>query len=154
VVTVADGEGVRQRVVVGQVGTGVVAHREQPGTGALVLGRGVGADERVHGATAAAEVLGQPVVGQVGGALAEARRRVEVEGELAADRMTAGVARVGLGERPQTVAGMVIEATHPLVAAEVVVERPVLLHEEDHVFDGAQVGAGRTGRGGRRDGGR
>jgi hypothetical protein len=36
---------------------------------------------------------------------------------------------------------MVVEAAHAPISTEVVVEGPVLLHEEDHVLDGSEIGA-------------
>src|ERR1019366_3675274 len=68
-----------------------------------------------------------------------------VERQLLPERLAGAVAREGLGERPEAVLGVVVEAPHPLVGPEVVVEGAVLLHEEDHVLDGAEVRPGRDG---------
>jgi hypothetical protein len=38
---------------------------------------------------------------------------------------------------------MVVEAAHAPIGTEVVVKGPVLLHEEDHVLDRSEIGAGR-----------
>ena len=72
---------------------------------------------------------------EIVGALADARVCLQVERE----QMLGGAPRPGLGERTQGSLGVIVEAPHSLVGAVVVVEGPVLLHEEDDVLDGAEV---------------
>ena len=127
----------------------VVPHGERPLAGTLVGGVGVHLDERVHPPAVPALVLRTPRVGQVEGAVGDVRsHRVEVEREQPADRSRGGVRRVGLRERAEVAGRMVVESPHARVAAVVVVERAVLHHQEDHVFDRTEVGArGRDGSG-------
>ena len=83
-------------------------------------------------------MLGRPGVVEVVGALADARAGIEVEGE----EMRVPAAGPGLGEGAERVGRMIVEAPHPRVAAVVVIEGAVLLHEEDDVLHGPQVRAG------------
>ena len=63
-------------------------------------------------------------------------------------RIDGGIGRPRLGEVGHVTLGMVIETTDTGKGAVVVVERAVLLHEEDDVVDGPQIGPGRLdGRG-------
>src|ERR1035437_2016347 len=99
----------------------------------------MGGDETIHSSAIPAQVLGQPVVAQVVGALAEATGHVEMEGELATDRVPGGIGGEGLRERSEVAGWVIVEATHTFVGAEIVVEGPVLLHQEHHVIDGTEV---------------
>ena len=120
---------------------GVVAHGQHAVLRALELRRRVGGDEAVHLPAVPAHVLGGPFVRQVEGALGVGGGRVEMErqqrrgrGPPAEPPMLAEDARRARSGR---------RSRAPLVGAEVVVERAVLVHEEDDVLDGAEVGAGR-----------
>ena len=97
VVVVAQGEGVGQRVVEGEVLPAVVAHGEDAVLGPLVRGLHVRADEGAVGALVPARVLGRPAVVEIVGALADARRAVEVEGQ----QCLVAPAGPGLGEVPE-----------------------------------------------------
>ncbi len=151
VVGVADGEGVGQRVVVGQVLAGVVGHREGTVGRPLVLGLGVHGDEAVHPTAVPRLVLGAPVVGEVEGAFGVGGpdgvepERQQMPGEAA------GRLRHGLGERTEPGGRVVVEAPDSRVGPEVVVERAVLHHEEDHVLDRSEIGTGRRLGGGPAD---
>ena len=57
----------------------------------------------------------------------------------------------GLAERPQAPGRMIVEPLGIRVGAEVVVERPVLHHQKDHVLDGVEIVAGGTDRRGAAD---
>ena len=141
VVVVAQGEGVGQRVIEGEVLPAVVAHGEDAVLGSLEQLLHVRADEGAVGALVPAQVLARPAVVEVVGALAHARRAVEVEGQ---QRLVAP-AGPGLGEVPELALRVVVEAPDPWIRAVVVVEGAVLLHEEDHVLNGAEIRAGRLG---------
>src|SRR5664279_1262397 len=80
------------------------------------------------------------------GALTLAGGHVEAERQLATDRRPGGVGGIGLGERAEAARRMVVEPPNARIAPEVVVERPVLLHQEHHVLDGPQIRSGRDGR--------
>jgi hypothetical protein len=153
VVPVADGEGVGQGVVVRDVRTGVIAHGQGPVLGSVELGRRVGGDEPTHGAAIPTQVLGLPIVGEVVSALASASGDIEVVREQLSDGGAGGVAAEGLGECPEAACRVVVESADPLVGAEVVIEGPVLLHQEHHVLDGTEVRAGRWCAGRPRHGG-
>ncbi len=112
-----------------------------PWLGPLVVGLHVRADEGAVGSLVPARVLGRPTVVEVVGALADARRAVEVEGQ----QCLVAPAGPRLGEVPELVLRVVVEAPNAGVGAVVVVEGAVLLHEEHDVLDGAEVGAGRLG---------
>ena len=112
---------------------------------AVEQARGVRRQERVHGAVVPALVLGSPAVIEVAGAFAVSARRVQVEGQHDPERGASGVGGVGLGEDAKGVGRVVVETEHPFVGPEVVVEGSVLLHDEDHVFDGPEIGSGRRG---------
>jgi len=135
-VAVADGEGVGQRVVEGQVRACVVAHRERAVVHAL--GDEVLAHEAVHPAAVPTAVLRPPVVREVVGALAVGAR-VEMERQQPAAVARDGVARLGEGGA----SGRVVEPAHAAIGAEVVVEGPVLLDEDDDVVDVGQMSAPR-----------
>src|SRR5665213_1938967 len=62
-----------------------------------------------------------------------------MERELKAQRRTGRVERIGLSEYARRIARVIIESAHALVRAEVMVKRPILLHEEDNVLDGSEV---------------
>jgi hypothetical protein len=62
-----------------------------------------------------------------------------MEGKLASDRRSGRVARQRLGKGAEVAVGVVVESSHSFVGAEVVIERPVLLHEKDHVLDRSEV---------------
>lgn len=116
----------------GQVGAGVIAHGHWPD---LVAVEGpVSADPVtrliVH------RVLGEPHVAGIDGGRRAGDSRVEVEGQEATIRMP----RVGLVQDRAAACGVmrsgrVVEAQHTRKGAEVAIERPVLLHEDDHVLD-------------------
>ncbi len=146
VVGVADGERVRQRVIEAELRPREVAHGRREVRDAV--GRQVGLDERVHLPAVPALVLGAPFVRDVVGAVAVLARellleveRLEIAGrvhshtglvtELVPHRDTRAVDLVhqDLGVR---------EPSHARQRAEVVVERAVLLHEEDDVADVAE----------------
>ncbi len=141
VVVVADGEGVGEGVVVGEIGALVVAHGELALRRALELRAGVGGHEGAVGALVPTHVLPGPAVVEVLRALADARLRIEVERE---ERLVA-TTRPGLREVPQRASGVVVEAAHPAQRSVVVVERPVLLHQEDDVLNGTEVRSRRPG---------
>ena len=54
-----------------------------------------------------------------------------------------GVGRAGLREGAEVAGRVVVEAPHAGIGPVVVVERPVLHHQEDHVLDRPEVRAGR-----------
>ena len=122
VVVVADGEGVGQGVVEGDVRTLEVRHRG----GALGRHPLVVAPAREH------RVRGVPVVGQV---LDEGQAEVGVVGAERQHVLRAvGLVehRLAAGQRRRV---RVAEATDAAHRAEVVVERPVLLHQDHDVLD-------------------
>jgi hypothetical protein len=133
VVAVTQRERVGQRVVKGQVGALVVAHRHRA-VGPLVGGGGVHLDPGVHLAVVPAQVLRTPVVGQVIGAL-HPGGAVEVEGQQLVRRHQRAAAWIILGEYAERVGGVVVEAAAAGIVAEVVVIGAVLHHQEDDVFD-------------------
>ena len=144
VVAVAQGEGIGQCVVVGKVGPGVVAHGQGPLGGAFVGRLGVDTGERVHLPAIAAQVLGLPVVGEIEGAVGQIGiDGVEVEGQEFPGRRRIGIGGAVLGEHSEVTGRMVVEPPDTGVGAVVVVERPVLHHQEDDVLDRSEVGAGR-----------
>ena len=75
-------------------------------------------------------------MGQVEGALGVGVGRVEVERQQLAGR-TAGPR---LGEEPRGRGGVIVETTYALVRPEVMVEGPVLVHQEDDVLDRTEIG--------------
>ena len=88
-----------------------------------------------------AQVLGRPAVVEVLGAVAM---------PVAVSRWKGSSTPPGRRARPgrthRACVRVVVEAPHPRIGAEVVVEGSVLLHEEHDVLDRAQVGAGRLRR--------
>ncbi len=133
VVGVADGEGVGERVVEGDVLPGQIRH----GAGAL------GGDPLVVPTLVPRLVAARPVVVEAGDELHAEVLGVGVVGQyvlvsvgLLPDRPVAGRCR-GAG---------VAEAAHSAQGAEVVVEGPVLLHQHDDVLDVVDR-AGTAGRG-------
>lgn len=105
-------------------------------------------DELVVLAAVPALVLGLPVVGRIGHALADRLAALQVEGQKS-PVVVAGAVVPALGERPPV--ARIAEAAHAGEGAEVLVEGAVLLHEHDDVLDVAQ--RGRAGRAsGRPDG--
>src|SRR2546429_9639549 len=84
-------------------------------------------------------VLRHPIVRDVVRARGVELRRVEVERQQRAHGWIGRIRRVGLAEGGTLVA----EAAHAAVAAEIVVERAVLLDENDHVLDVSEAAAGR-----------
>ncbi len=152
-VGVADRERVRQRVVERQVVAREVAHRR--GEVVDTVGGQVRADEVVHRAAVPRVVLCRPLVTDVvrggavlGGRVLDEMERLEEHVGIDAD---AGSVAVLLPDRrvlaPDGVAHDVGvgEPPHPRHPAEVVVEGPVLLHEDDDVADVSQAGQ-RAGR--------
>ncbi len=142
VVAVADGEGVGQGVVEVEVLAGVVAHGEHAVLRPLPVGLHVGGHEAVHLPAVPTLVLGVPLVREVEGALGLGGGRVEMEGEQGRGRASGP----GLGEQARRAGPGVVEAADTLVGAEVVVERPVLLHEEHDVLHRSEIRTGRLYR--------
>ena len=146
---VTDCERVGQCVMIGQVDSCVVAHREQSVDLVVITRRGVGLHECVHRTLAPALVLGKPPVGDVVRALSMAAAGVEMEWQLVAHWDSRRVGRIWLRKRAKEACGVVVESPDGLVRAEVVIKRPILLHKDNYVLDGAHV---RTGRGDRSSG--
>src|SRR5438094_8419465 len=84
-------------------------------------------------------VLRHPIVRDVVRARGVELRRVEVERQQRAHGWIGRIRGVGLAEG-RTLLG---EAAHAAVAAEIVVERAVLLDENDYVLDVGETAAGR-----------
>jgi hypothetical protein len=136
-VLVTDRERVGQRVVERDVGTGVVTERQRRG-GVIALGGALGRQPPVIPAAVAGVGLVGPAVwqrphpGDLRSVDVEAERQVALAGGvgLRPDRQA-----VGQRDRPR-----VVEPADTAERAERVVERAVLLHENDDVFcveDGA-----------------
>ena len=142
VVVVAQGEGVGQRVVEGEVLPAVVAHGEHAVLGPLVLGLHVRADEGARwcpGASSSARPA------SCGRGRRCTRRCPRTVSRWKGSSVLVAPAGPGLGEVPEGALRMVVEAPDPGVRAVVVVEGAVLLHEEHDVLNGAEVRAGRLG---------
>src|SRR2546430_17006466 len=84
-------------------------------------------------------VLRPPIVRDVVRARGVELRRVEVERQQHAHGWIGRIRGVGLAEGGTWLG----EAAHAAVAAEIVVERTVLLDENDHVLDVGEAAAGR-----------
>src|SRR5579862_2464380 len=67
-----------------------------------------------------------------------------MERQQYADRRVGRVSRIGLLERE----ALVRESPHPAIAPKIVIEGPIFLDQDDHMFDVGQFAAarGRTGR--------
>jgi hypothetical protein len=151
-VAVADGEGVGQGVLEGNVRTGEVPHGE------LALG----GDPLVLGAVVDRLVARVPPVVEAAERLRLERAGVETERQ----RVPLGPLPVRLAEDRVPVreddALLVVEAADTVEGAQVVVEAAVLLHEDDDVLDVGdaavaarrRLGGGRQAEGGRCAGGR
>ncbi|MNU98850.1 hypothetical protein D3C71_889710 [compost metagenome] len=163
VVAVAQREGVGQRELVGQLGLLKVAH----GLG-VRRGAGLLVPDPLVGAAAVPGVLAVvPVVRRAGDALCVALGLVQVVGQHGRTRFVGLLPDVATARQRNGEA--VAETTHAHERAEVVVERTVLLHQDDDVLDvldgaGLVVGGngqraadarreGREGEGGRAGGG-
>ncbi len=78
----------------------------------------------------------------MGGGCIEMVREQPTRGLLAGRRLGPYLA-----ERSQVAGRMVVETTHSRIGTEKMVEGAILQHDEDDVFDGIEIGAGRTYRG-------
>jgi hypothetical protein len=134
-VVVADGEGLGQRELEGDVVAGVVPHHVRP---VDTVRLAVGGQPLVHLPVVPGLVLDRPGVAGGGDGLGAGLAGVQVERQ----QVAVGVDAVGLvehvaaGAQPQR--ARVVEAAHAGEGAEVVVEGAVLLHQQDHVLDVAQ----------------
>ena len=126
VVAIADGERVGHGVLERDVAAGEVAHR------LLGLGRHV----VVPHAVVAGAVVADPAVVQVPRVLGVHLRRVHVERQQVAEVRPGRVRLLEDGGAVRVLQRLLVrEAAHALQAAEVVVERPVLLHEDHDMLE-------------------
>ena len=127
--------GVGQGVPECEIGSGVVTHGQHAVLGSLELRHGVGGDETIHLPPVPRHVLGRPLVREVERALGIGRDGVQVKRQQVRRRPSRPCLSEDTG-RPRRV---VVKATHALVRAEIVVEGPVLVHQEDDVLDRTEV---------------
>jgi hypothetical protein len=145
---VADGEGVGQCVIEGEILSGEVAHGHRS-VGVAVAGQ-MGHHELVHGAAVPALMLGTPVMGEVvrrlavvGGWVVQEMEGLEVAGRInSGSRLVSELVehRVRLARHLLVPDVAVGESAHVRQGPEVVVERPILLHEKDDMLDVLQAG--------------
>lgn len=129
---VADGERLGEREMKGNVRPLVIAHHIRV---MLTVGLAMSSHPVVHLPVVPRVVLHRPGVTGRGDLLHAVRRGVEVEGQ----QVTVGVLRVGLMEDGFTCregdGGRVVKAPDTGQGAEVMIEGPVLHHEDHHVLD-------------------